>query len=165
MKFSALLLIILSFVGLQSCVQTELQEKTEKSPGIETPKTSPENPPPPIDPLALYDQKQADYLTDTAKLIAGMKVDPKSQFYSLTQSKFWVNYHSFIDPAWSKLEKQQLAKVSDWSKQELAAINQSNPRIFYPFSGPDFLYANLFFPTAQEYVLVALEPVGNDAQS
>ena len=160
MKFSALLLIILSVVGLQSCVKTEPQPKIEQSQKIETPKTSPQTPTPPINPLDLYDQKQADYLTDTAKLIAGMKVDPKSQFYPLTQSNFWVNYHDFINPAWSKLEKQQLAKVSEWSKQELATINQSNPRIFYPFSGPDFLYANLFFPTAREYVLVALEPVG-----
>lgn len=156
MKFRSLLVLILTVVGLQSCVQTEPQQTIEQSSVIETL----ENPPPPINPLDLYDQKQADYLTDTAKLIAGMKVDPKSQFYSLTQSKFWVNYHGFIDPAWSKLEKQQLAKVSAWSKQELATINQSNPRIFYPFSGPDLLYANLFFPTAQEYVLVALEPVG-----
>ncbi|OIP72427.1 MAG: hypothetical protein AUK43_03080 [Oscillatoriales cyanobacterium CG2_30_40_61] len=151
MKFSALLLILLSIVCLQSCVKTEPQQKTEQSL---------EMAPPPLDPLTLYDQKQADYLTDTAKLIAGMKVDPKSQFYPLTQSKFWVNYHGFIEPAWSKLEKEQLAKVSQWSKQELDRINQSNPRIFYPFSGPDFLYANLFFPTAQEYLLVALEPVG-----
>ena len=148
MKFPALLIILLSVVGLQSCVQTELTEQ------------SLEMAPPPLDPLTLYDQKQTDYLTDTAKLIAGMKVDPKSQFYPLTQSKFWVNYHGFIEPAWSKLEKEQLAKVSQWSKQELATINQSNPRIFYPFSGPDFLYSHLFFPTAQEYVLVALEPVG-----
>ncbi|HEY9867365.1 MAG TPA: hypothetical protein V6D21_24530 [Candidatus Obscuribacterales bacterium] len=148
MKFPALLIILLSVVGLQSCVQTELTEQ------------SLEMAPPPLDPLTLYDQKQTDYLTDTAKLIAGIKVDPKSQFYPLTQSEFWVNYHGFIEPAWSKLEKEQLAKVSQWSKQELATINQSNPRIFYPFSGPDFLYSHLFFPTAQEYVLVALEPVG-----
>ena len=32
--------------------------------------------------------------------------------------------------------------------------------LFYPFSGPDFLYANLFFPTVKNYVLIALEPLG-----
>ncbi|HAN75839.1 MAG TPA: hypothetical protein DCQ51_03390 [Planktothrix sp. UBA8407] len=162
MKIKALLAIILSVAGLQSCSKTEPQENI-KQPQIEvnqTTKTASPIPPQPIDPLAKYDQKQANNLTDTAKLIAGIKVDQKSQFYPLTQSNFWVNYRSFIDPAWSKLEKQQLAKVSQWSEQELATINQSNPEIFYPFSGPDFLYASLFFPTAKEYVLTALEPVG-----
>ena len=34
------------------------------------------------------------------------------------------------------------------------------PYKHYPFSGPDFLYANLFFPTVKNYVLIALEPLG-----
>ena len=32
--------------------------------------------------------------------------------------------------------------------------------MFYLFSGPDFLYANAFYPKASTYVLGALEPVG-----
>jgi hypothetical protein len=32
--------------------------------------------------------------------------------------------------------------------------------MFYMFSGPDFLYADAFFPGASTYVLVGLEPVG-----
>ena len=162
MKIQALLFVIFSIFGLQSCSKTEPQPNLE-TPQVEvgeTAKTSSLTPAKPIDPLAQYDQKQGDDLTDTAKFIAGMNVDQKSQFYPLQKSQFWVNYRNFIDPAWSKLEKQQLTKVSQWSQEELAKINQSNPRIFYPFSGPDFLYAYLFFPTAQEYVLAALEPVG-----
>ena len=34
------------------------------------------------------------------------------------------------------------------------------PTMFYMFSGPDFLYADAFFPEATTYVLAALEPVG-----
>lgn len=162
MKIKALLALILSVVGLQSCSKTEPQQKIEQpqTEVTQTTKITSQTPPQPVDPLAKYDQKQADHLTDIAKLIAGMKVDAKSQLYPLGKSNFWINYRSFIEPAWSKLEKQQLAKVSQWSKEELATINQSNPEIFYPFSGPDFLYAALFFPTAKEYVLTALEPVG-----
>jgi len=32
--------------------------------------------------------------------------------------------------------------------------------LFYMFSGPDFLYANAFFPNATTYVMAGLEPVG-----
>ena len=32
--------------------------------------------------------------------------------------------------------------------------------VLYMFSGPDFLYATSFFPTASTYVLAGLEPVG-----
>lgn len=162
MKIKALLAFILTVTGLQSCSQTQPQQNIETpQPEVsQTTKTTASIPPKPVDPLASYDPKKADYLTDTAKLIAGIKLDNKSQLYPVQQSNVWINYHNFIDSAWSKLEKQQLAKVSQWSEQELATINQSNPEIFYPFSGPDFLYAYLFFPTSQKYVLTALEPVG-----
>ena len=33
--------------------------------------------------------------------------------------------------------------------------------MFYMFSGPDFLYADAFYPRAVTYVLSALEPVGS----
>jgi hypothetical protein len=33
--------------------------------------------------------------------------------------------------------------------------------LFYPYSGPDFLTAFLLFPTAETYILLGLEPVGN----
>ena len=31
---------------------------------------------------------------------------------------------------------------------------------YYPFSGPDFLYADAFFPDASTYILAGLEPTG-----
>lgn len=62
--------------------------------------------------------------------------------------------------AWSKLEARQLQKVRNWSQQELNQINTIAPSIFYPFSGPDFLYAYSLFPKGDKYVLVGLEPVG-----
>ncbi len=32
--------------------------------------------------------------------------------------------------------------------------------MYYMFAGPDFLYANIFFPYANTYILAGLEPVG-----
>jgi hypothetical protein len=33
--------------------------------------------------------------------------------------------------------------------------------MYYMFGGPDFLYANVFFPDAKTYILAGLEPVGH----
>jgi hypothetical protein len=33
--------------------------------------------------------------------------------------------------------------------------------LFYPFSGPDILHAQTFFPEADKYVMIGLEPVGS----
>jgi hypothetical protein len=32
--------------------------------------------------------------------------------------------------------------------------------MFYMFSGPDFLYAQTFFPNADTYILCGIEPIG-----
>ena len=39
-------------------------------------------------------------------------------------------------------------------------IKQSEPVLYYMFSGPDFLYANAFFPNAKTYIMSGLEPSG-----
>jgi hypothetical protein len=36
----------------------------------------------------------------------------------------------------------------------------SRDTMFYMFAGPDFLYANTFFPNANTYILAGLEPIG-----
>lgn len=39
--------------------------------------------------------------------------------------------------------------------------NEAKGLVFYPFSGADFLHATTFFPEADEYVMIGLEPIGN----
>ena len=59
--------------------------------------------------------------------------------------------------AWTGVEKRQLTKI-----RALVAKNFKNPQpvLFYMFSGPDFLYADAFFPSADTYVMAGLEPPG-----
>ena len=111
--------------------------------------------PTPIDPA-----KSAD-LTNQAKFLAGMKVDGTSALASLEQEQAWVDHATFFNRAWERLENQQIIKIKKWTSQELTPIYQSAKFIFYPFSGPDFLYCYSFFPQADNYVLVGLEPVGS----
>ncbi len=113
-----------------------------------------------VDPLAKFDKTKSEKLTDTAKLFAGMDLDANSPLAKVQKNNGWYNHKNFFRNAWSKLENQQLAKIRKWSADELQPINATAPSIFYPFSGPDFLYAYSLFPKGKEYVLIGLEPVG-----
>ena len=53
--------------------------------------------------------------------------------------------------------QEQLARIRAWSKTQ---VHGRRSTLFYMFSGPDYLYADAFFPDASTYVLAGLEPVG-----
>lgn len=113
------------------------------------------------DPLAKFDAKKSDRLTNTAKILAGIKEGDNGNFLELEDTEAWQSHYNALSSSWSKLETQQISKVREWTATELKDINTSNFAVFYPFSGPDFLYSYSLFPQAKEMVLVGLEPVGS----
>ena len=104
--------------------------------------------------------RAADTVTadDTAKFLAGMQPSADSPLTPLTRDPSWQRHAKFFDAAFAQLEQRQIAKIRAWSETNLAA---PKPTMFYMFSGPDFLYANAFYPKATTYVLSALEPPGS----
>jgi hypothetical protein len=94
---------------------------------------------------------------DTARFLAGMPPSADSPLTPLTQDPSWQRHARFFDTAFGQLEQRQLSKIRTWTDANLAA---PQPTMFYMFSGPDFLYADVFYPKAVTYVLSALEPVG-----
>ncbi len=86
-----------------------------------------------------------------------MQPSPGSPLAALTREDGWHEHARFFDRAFGEFERTQLAKIRAWSKAQLRA---RRPTMFYLFSGPDFLYADAFFPGASTYVLAGLEPVG-----
>ncbi len=94
---------------------------------------------------------------DTARFLAGMTPNASSPLTALTHDADWQNHTKVFDQAWTQLDQNQLAKVRTWSA---ANIKDFQPVLYYMFSGPDFLYANAFFPNASTYVFSGLEPVG-----
>jgi hypothetical protein len=102
----------------------------------------------------------ADPIADaTAKFLAGLPVRGTPLEKHSTDA-VWVTHATELDRAWERLEKQQLAKVGKWAPEFLAPAYEENGPMFYMFSGPDFLYANAFFPNASTYILCGIEPVG-----
>src|SRR5262245_16699334 len=94
---------------------------------------------------------------DTARFLAGMPPSSVSPLAPLTRDPAWQQHARYLNSAFGNLDKNQFAKIRTWSSAKLTA---PSPVLFYMFSGPDFLYANAFFPNATTYVMAGLEPVG-----
>jgi hypothetical protein len=109
---------------------------------------------------AVLPGRAADTVTanDTARFLAGMAPSAESPLTPLTKDPAWQRHARFLDNSFEQLEQRQLSKIRTWSDTNLAA---PRPTMFYMFSGPDFLYANAFYPKATTYVLSALEPPGS----
>jgi hypothetical protein len=109
--------------------------------------------------LAALLPARADFsANDVARFLAGMPPSAESPLTPLTRESAWQRHARFFDGAFAQLEQRQLAKIRGWSATNLVS---PKPTMFYMFSGPDFLYADAFYPKATTYVLSALEPVGS----
>jgi hypothetical protein len=102
-------------------------------------------------------QAQDQNPADVARFIAGLSVPADSSISKFTQDKAWQGYAKAFDASWEKVEKQQLTKVRAWRD---ANVKSNVDTLYYFFSGPDFMYANAFYPKAKTYILAGLEPVG-----
>ncbi|MFT6245407.1 MAG: hypothetical protein ACJAXI_002178 [Crocinitomicaceae bacterium] len=95
-----------------------------------------------------------------AQYIAGYEGPDNSSFKGLESSESWKSYQTNLNAVWTKTNNK-LPTIRDWTKQELADVNTDGGTLFYPFSGADFLHADLFFPDHDNIAMIALEPVGN----
>jgi hypothetical protein len=95
----------------------------------------------------------------TAKFLAGLPVRGTA-LESFGTTKAWMAHANEFDSAWSRLDREQLSKIRAWAPQFLGPACADHGPMFYVFSGPDFLYANAFFPEASTYILCGIEPVG-----
>ena len=95
---------------------------------------------------------------DVANFLAGMQPSANSPLTPLTRNQGWQRHAKWFDSNWDMLEKRQLSKVRAWSERNLKDYRQNT--LYYMFSGPDFMYANAFYPSANTYLMAGLEPVG-----
>jgi hypothetical protein len=95
----------------------------------------------------------------TARFLAGLPVDGTA-LESYASAPGWKTHANDLDRAWKQFDERQLSKIRAWAPQALGAAYQDTGPMYYMFSGPDFLYANAFFPNASTYILCGTEPVG-----
>ena len=100
-----------------------------------------------------------DSLDELAGIIAG-SMEKSSIYPSITSSSFYKNYRAQFSKRWNNFDSLRINKLKNFHDSDLVKNVQPGRVVFYPFSGPDFLYAGLFFPEAEKYLMVGLEPVG-----
>lgn len=66
-----------------------------------------------------------------------------------------------LERAFARLDSGQLARIRAWSARELPGEVHTAKVLFYPFSGPDVLYATALFPQTQRLLFTGLETVGS----
>jgi hypothetical protein len=94
---------------------------------------------------------------DTARLLAGMEPSAESPLLAVTKDRAWQQHANRFNAIFAKVDHSQITRIQTWSR---AKLTSPSPVLFYMFSGPDFLYANAFFPHASTYVMSGLEPTG-----
>jgi hypothetical protein len=97
---------------------------------------------------------------ETSRFLAGMAPVSDPLLVELAEDRNWKRHAQILDDAWEGFEKGRLSKVRQWSATRIPAASKSEDTLFYMFSGPDFLFADAFYPGASTYVFCGVEPVG-----
>ena len=96
---------------------------------------------------------------EAARFLAGLPVR-EADLAALETQPAWAAHADRLDRSWTRMDQRQLVKVRAWAAATVPEANRSTAAVFYFFSGPDFLYAQTFFPNSSTYILCGTEPVG-----
>jgi hypothetical protein len=98
-------------------------------------------------------------LDNTARFIAGLPQLSSNSLSVLQKDKYWIDFQTSMDANWKKMHETRLVKMTKWEEEVFSRSVNDSLKLFYPFSGPDFLHANYLYPRTKEYVMAALEPI------
>jgi hypothetical protein len=98
-------------------------------------------------------------IDDLVSFISGIPNDKSECFSKLNSVAKWNHYARELDNMFSHANSFRFKKMKIWADSELIK-NHSITTVFYPFSGPDFLNANIFYPDADQYIMIGMEPIG-----
>lgn len=73
---------------------------------------------------------------------------------AIAQSPRWATFAQEVTANWALYSQKIADPMSHWALAELPVTPET---VFYPFSGPDFVTVHQLFPTAQRYVMMAMQ--------
>jgi hypothetical protein len=111
-------------------------------------------------PAPSADDQRIEKLNAVARFCAGLEVDRQSELFNLTESQEWTAFAAKEKSRWVEFDKSA-RKIRAWAESEISRQKLDRSTLFYPFGGPDILYADLLMPSAKLYVLIGLESVGS----
>ena len=93
---------------------------------------------------------------DAARYLAGLPGGRNSPLATFRERPEWALHTNNLNELWRRFEVLRRAAIESWASRELRGL-RSPDTLFYPFSGPDFLFADTFFPGADTVILCGLE--------
>jgi hypothetical protein len=120
------------------------------------PVPSPANPTMPMVAGKSLSSDEIDRINASARGLAG-----ETGSNSWESTKEWKDYSSALDGNWNYLKRIRLNAMSTWGNSELSGLRDQTSTVFYPFSGPDVLYADTLFPDSKVLLMAGLEPIGS----
>lgn len=94
-----------------------------------------------------------------AAYLSGTELSAESESYRLLrQDPFYKKYSLSLDQLWQDVEQKNRNPIMEWKKNNFEA--EPVKTAFYPFSGADFINLYTFYPNAERYIMMALEPRG-----
>ncbi|MCQ2189555.1 MAG: hypothetical protein MJZ00_06560 [Paludibacteraceae bacterium] len=124
----------------------------------------------PVDTVSVVVDTVPEVKEDTVvPLVADSQINLAASFYaglncdtlalSKDQNIAWAKYSKQIGDL-KKKSFSTLAKADSLVGADMSDLRERCNFVFYPFSGPDFLYPISLFPDADYYFMVGLEPPG-----
>ena len=115
---------------------------------------------PKVPPISSVEVPKSREANDVARFLAGLKGAEGTPFAEMEKSPAWVAHGAAWDADFAKYEKMRIPAMKTFQKTELTGAAFDGANLFYPFGGPDFLNAQLFFPDRDNYFFIGLEPPG-----
>ncbi len=106
-----------------------------------------------------FSQEHDTLLTETARYIAGIPCETE-YFKTLQQKSFYKAHSDFCAKSWEELSDSTLNPMVKWATEKNIIETCDTNTCFYPFSGPDILFAVQFFPYCSNYIMMGLERLG-----
>lgn len=94
---------------------------------------------------------------DLALFIAGK---PCEKYALLQASDKYKTYAENTQKTWNELNTRTLGPIKEWCEANIEEFHNDRTCLFYPFGGPDLIFAMTFFPYENDYVLCGLEKPG-----
>lgn len=101
-----------------------------------------------------------DSLNALANLMSGI-ADANSIYNYVQTTGSFKSFSSNFNKRWMSFDSSRLTNLRTFRENEISKVVKKQTTLFYPFSGPDILHAQTFFPDADNYVMIGLEPVGS----
>lgn len=101
-----------------------------------------------------------DTLNALANIMSGI-ADTSSIYQYVQNTADFKSFSKNFDKRWNTYDSTRLMNLRKFRENEISKVVKPQATLFYPFSGPDILHAQAFFPDADQYVLIGLEPVGS----